>query len=269
MKALCAAACSLLPPTQILVSDDSDEHQATQTRAVCNAEAGVTYIHGPRRGLSANRNHCLDHLAPSVDAVSYVDDDVVIRPDFLAEAAKALRRAPPKTIITGRENKDGFDVTPHNCSFWGHQEVPPKGENDYHTIVINTALFPRDLFNSARFDEALRYGSEEADICAQAEAVGYKICFCPTLVNDHYPSSVNRTEYAKVVEASRLYSTYKRYKWLERNQRKAILYALLAPLHIIGSVVKSRRLVDILEAVHAVYTAICFARHSSAIRTET
>jgi GT2 family glycosyltransferase len=269
VKALSAAACSLLPPAQILVSDDSDEPQADRTRAGCDMASGVTYIRGPRRGLSANRNHCLDHLNPSIEAVAYVDDDVVIRPDFLGKAVEAFRREPPKTIITGRENKNGADITPHNCSFWGHQEVVPHDENDYHTVVINTTLFPKNLFVQARFDEALRYGSEEADMCAQAEALGYRIRFCPALVNDHYPSPVNRTEYSKVVEASRLYSTYKRYKWLERNQRKASAYALLAPLHIIGGVLKSRRLVDVPAAVKAVCTAMRLARHSGAIRTET
>lgn len=270
VKALSAVACSSLEPAQILVSDDSDALQAARTRTVCDATSGVTYLRGPCRGLSANRNHCLDHLDLTIEAVAYIDDDVVIRSDFLSEAAEALRHAPPKTIITGRENKNGADITPHNCSFWGHQEVPPRDENDYHTIVINTALFPRDLFLKARFDEALRYGSEEADMCAQAEAFGYQIRFCPALVNDHHPSEVNRTEYSKVVEASRLYSTYKRYRWLECNQQKATAYALLAPLHIIGGVVKSRRLIDIPVAVKAVYTAARFAHYSNVIRkTET
>jgi len=268
-KALSSVFCLNLAPRQVIVSDDGNEAQAVQTCNICAEFPGVTYLRGPQRGLGANRNACLDHLATDIEAISYIDDDVVVRPDFLSEAANALAMALPKTIITGRENKNGIDVTPHNCSFWGHQEVPPRDESDYHTIVINTTLFPKDLFVQARFDEALRYGSEEADMCAQAEALGYQIRFCPALVNDHYPSPVNRTEYSKVVEASRLYSTYKRYKWLERNQRKAAAYALLAPLHIIGGVVKSRRLVDVPAAVKAVCTAMRLARHSGAIRTET
>lgn len=250
---------STQPPAQIIVSDDSDKPQAERAYAVCAQFPSVTYIRGPQCGLSANRNCCLDNLEPGIEAVAYVDDDVVIRPEFLGLAANALANASPKTIITGRENKNGSDVTPHNCSFWGHQEVSPTSEDDYHTIVINSALFPRDLFGYARFDEALRYGSEEADICAQAEALGYRIHFCPGIVNDHYPSLVNRLEYAHVVEASRLYATYKRYKWIERNPRKAAVYALLAPLHLIGSVVKSRRLKDIPEAVSTVRTAYCLA----------
>lgn len=257
VKALAGAAHSLLPLAQILVSDDSDEAQAARTRDVC-ATLGVTYIYGPHRGLSANRNHCLDHLDVGIEAVAFIDDDVIIRPDFLSEAAKALHHAPLRTIITGRENKDGVDVTPHNCSFWGHQEVPPRDEDDYHTIVINTTLFPRELFEQVRFDEALRYGSEEADICAQAEALGYRIQYESGISNDHYPSLVNRGEYPRFIEASRLYTTYKRYLLLERNRGKAIIYALLAPLHLLVSLCKKRQLRYIPTAVNSICLAYRF-----------
>ena len=262
-KALASVYKSLLLPTQIIVSDDSDDLQAAQTQAACAAVLGITYIRGPRRGLSANRNCCLDFLADDIEAVAYIDDDVVVRPEFLREAANALAAAPLKTIVTGRENKNGVEITPHNCSFWGHQEVPPQGEQDYHTVVINTALFPRKLFEGARFDEALKYGSEEADICAQAEAFGYRIRFCPHLVNDHYPSPINRTEYAQVVEASRLYSTYKRYRWLERNPHKAGMYALLAPLHILAGVIKTGRLNNVPVTVGSICTAFHLTQSAS------
>jgi hypothetical protein len=72
-------------------------------------------------------------------------------------------------IVTGCEVRDGLVVCPGNLSFWGFQEVLPAESGDYHCICINSTLFPRSLFESVRFDEALAYGSEEADICAQAE----------------------------------------------------------------------------------------------------
>ncbi len=239
--ALEAVMRSLVAPAQIIVSDDSDEAQAAQTQNFCASIASVTYVRGPKRGLSANRNCCLQNLDAEIEAVAYIDDDVLIRPEFLGEAAEALSQSAVKTIVTGSENKAGVIVTPHNCSFWGHQEVKPRDENDYHAIVINTTLFPRTLFQEAHFDEALRYGSEEADMCAQAEALGYNVRFFQRMTNDHYPSPVNRSEYSRFVEASRLYSTYKRYRWLERKVRKANMFALLAPVYLMASLVKARK----------------------------
>jgi len=258
--ALEAVSQSSFAPAQIIVSDDSDEAQAAQTQQLCASMASVTYVRGPRRGLSANRNCCLQNLDADIEAVAYIDDDVIIRPEFLEEAAKALSQSPPKTIVTGRENRDGVILTPHNCSFWGYQEVPPSDENDYHTIAINTTLFPRQLFQQARFDEALRYGSEEADMCAQAEAIEYRIRFCPEMINDHYPSPVNRNEYARFTEASRLYSTYKRYRWLERNILKSNKFAVLAPPYLLASLVKARKFQYLISALTSIRLAFKFVQ---------
>ena len=254
-RALASVQASTLTPIQVLVSDDSDPLQAQAVRSLCADCPGVTYCRGPRRGVSANKNHCLSRLRPAVEAVSFIDDDVILHPDFLRLAMTHLASAPPQTIITGRECKNGWDVTPHNCSFWGHQEQPPRGPEDYHTIVLNATLFPHTLFSQARFDEALRYGSEEADLCAQAEALGYRIQFCPELINDHHPSPVNRAEYAQVVEASRLYATYKNYRWLECRPGRAAAFAMLAPLHLLGSVLKARQFVRLPHALAAIGTA--------------
>src|SRR5262249_53104814 len=148
---------------------------------------------------------------------------------------EALARAETPTVFTGREYKDGTEVRPHNLSFWGHLEVEPRAAGDLHAICINATVFPRSLFELVRFDDALWYGSEEADIAAQAEAVGYRIAFLPELVVDHHPSATNRAEYSAEVEVSRLYATYKRYRWIERNRLKAAAYAFLAPAHHVAS----------------------------------
>ena len=259
-KALASVFASTLTPSQIIVSDDSDEAQAAQTCSVCASFSGVTYLRGPRRGLGANRNNCLNHLVSEIQAIAFIDDDVVLRPDFLSKAIEASDARQPKTIVTGGEYKNGTLVTPHNCSFWGHQEVEPRGMDDYHAIVINTTLFPRQLFGMARFDEALRYGSEEIDICAQAEALSYSVRYLPGLCNDHHPSPVNREEYSHFIDASRLYSTYKRYYWLEGRKIKAMVFASLAPWHLIASLCKTGKVRTLPAAFASVYVAYCHIR---------
>jgi GT2 family glycosyltransferase len=222
---------------QVVVSDDSDMPDAEATVSVCAEFSGVTYLTGPRRGLAANRNHCLNHLDDRIELVVFIDDDAVLRTDFL-ERARAILEHDRGSILTGCEHDGNQRVCPRNRSFWGLQERLPRGPGDYHAVCMNAALFPRALFDRVRFDEALLYGYEEADIAAQAEAAGYRIRFSPELVNDHRRSPVNRDEYAAVQDASRLYATFKRYAWLEARYTHAAAFGLLAPFHLLASSVK-------------------------------
>jgi glycosyltransferase involved in cell wall biosynthesis len=275
-KALASAAASRLAPHQIIVSDDSDEEQAAATKSVCAEFSDVTYVRGPKRGLAANRNCCLDNLLPEIEAVSFIDDDAAFTPEFLSVASETLAAAGPKWIVTGRECKNGEEVSPGNVSFWGHQRLLARNADDCHAIVINATLFPRDLFrrhiNSAgepfevRFDEALRYGYEEADIAGQAESCGYRIQLKSDLFNDHFPSSVNRSEYSRFVEASRLYSTYKRYRWLQKKPGKSAVFALLAPAHLTLSAAKTCRPDNVRRAWESVRMAYGYYQGEARLR---
>ncbi|BDI33118.1 hypothetical protein CCAX7_51690 [Capsulimonas corticalis] len=259
-KALKSISASLTRPAQIIVSDDSDDNQAASTQSVCNEFAGVTYLRGPRRGLASNRNCCLDSLQGDIEAVTFIDDDAAYTPEFLGAAAAILSKSPTKTIVTGRERKNGQEISPGNVSFWGHQSVPILGSEDCRAIVINATLFPRALFSQARFDEALRYGYEEADIAAQAQAHGYRFEFAPDLFNDHFPSDINRAEYSRVIEASRLYSAYKRYRWLQKKPGKAAAFSVLAPLHLMLHALRTGKPANIRHARESVRTAFQYYR---------
>jgi GT2 family glycosyltransferase len=242
-------------PAQLLVADDSDREMTPAVRDVWARHPDATYVSGPRRGLAANRNACLDLLDPMVEAVSFVDDDVVLPSDFVNVAFAALRSSPEFTIVTGHEYQYGHDVRPHNLSFWGHLEEKPREEAPVTQICINATLFPRALFDLVRFDEFLRYGSEEADIAAQAQRAGYRIISVEEFVVEHRPSAVGRAEYRRFVEASRLYATYKRYRWLESSPTKAAAYAILAPLQLIGALIHRRQFELVPDAVRAAWIA--------------
>ncbi len=255
---LARALASLQPAderlVQIVVSDDSEDEHVEANAAVTGGDPRVRLVRGPRRGLAANRNHCLRQLDETVHAVAFLDDDAGLRPGFLSTAEAEFRRHPSRTIVTGREYQDGIDVTPRNLSFWGHQELRPR-DGTLHGICINATVFPREVFRLAAFDEELVYGSEEVDIAGQAEALGYRIIFVPELIVDHQPSQVDRAENARYIDASRLYATYKRYRWLERRPWKAAAYATLAPLHLVASMVKREGLAGIRDAASSISAA--------------
>jgi GT2 family glycosyltransferase len=104
--------------------------------------------------------------------------------------------------------------------------------------VINSTIFPRSLFEKAVFDENLRYGSEELDMAQHAVALGYKIVYEDSIYVDHYSSPVNREQYKRFINASRLYTTVKAYWQYERSLPKTLSYIILSPLQLLGSAVR-------------------------------
>jgi glycosyltransferase involved in cell wall biosynthesis len=219
-------------PDEVIVSDDSPDSQSTQ--AVVAKYPEVFYQQGPRRGLSPNRNACIQHSKSS--HIIFIDDDVCVPPEFFATARKIIDSSDEQTIITGYEMKHIESiqkVVPHNADFWGLQRIPVC--NEYRAIVINSTIFPRSLFQQALFDENLRYGSEEIDLARHAVALGYRIFYRDSLYVDHYPSPINREQYKQFVHASRLYVTTKNYWKYERSVFKTLAYIVLAPLQLAGS----------------------------------
>jgi glycosyltransferase involved in cell wall biosynthesis len=254
-NALASLMQSTVTPDQILVSDDSDSPRVAEVSRVCHEFPQIEYVSGPRRGLGANRNTCLDNFHADIDRVCFVDDDVRVDPHFVERVRSLAAHVGRDTILTGWERQGGVSVMPRNSSFLGHQTLIPRGPGDYHCLCINATAFPADLFRQAQFDPLLRYGNDETDICAQAESLGYRIMFDMELVNDHDPSPVNRDDYVRFREASRLYSTFKRYRWLERKRLRTLAFALVAPVHLLGSSVKSGGIASVPSAALAIREA--------------
>ena len=240
------------PPDQIIVSDDSPDGEPN--RLVIANYSGVHYQEGPHRGLGSNRNACIRSATGS--HLIFIDDDVQVSTEFF-QIARRLIAASPQTVISGYEinHADGQvrKITPHNADFWGLQRLPVTSE--YRSIVINAAIFPKTLFDQALFDEQLRYGSDEIDIACHAVSLGYRILYDDQLYVNHYPSPVNRDHYQQFVNASRLYATTKAYWQYERSIPKACAYLLLAPLQLIASTIKQRKIQQTRQAIQAIMLA--------------
>lgn len=236
---------SSVKPHQIIVSDDSRGARTEETRRVAEAFAGVTYVPGPRRGLSANRNSCLDHVTG--DVVCFVDDDSVLGPGFLEaglrEHEKSLRAHPDgKFILSGILVTPEATTVPVNVSFLGFYTRALKEGEKLNAVCMGTALFPAALFREVRFDENIVYGADERDISLEAIARGYEIVHSDDLVVHHYPSPINRDEYQAVVEIARFYFCLKRYWFYERSLPKFLLYNVYGPLNAFGSRIRRLRL---------------------------
>jgi glycosyltransferase involved in cell wall biosynthesis len=266
-RCLEAVSQSTTMPFQIIVSDDSDHPE--KTLEVVRAFPFASYQRGPKKGLGANRNACLDRVTGR--HVMFIDDDVLLPADFVSSASaicETYSRKVPLPIITGIEFKHIGDqamrVEPSNPDFWGFQKISPKGF--YSAIVINATIFPSDLFSNVRFDNLLKYGSEERDVACHAVARGFEIIFEPSLFVHHYPSTINRDEYASLVDASRLYATAKAYWCYQRNPLKTLTYVLLAPPKELFAKTRRFGIPGIKSAILSTATACRYA--ISAIRRD-
>jgi glycosyltransferase involved in cell wall biosynthesis len=248
-------------PDQVIISDDSDDGRTVEELA--DAFPFVQYHRGPRSGLGANRNACVA-LATSKH-LSFIDDDVLIPASYVRDAFNlcqrhaSMERSP---ILSGVEYKHTptgtILIEPGNADFWGFQRVAPNGV--YRSIVINAAIFPATLFESALFDPQLRYGSEEIDMARHAVALGYTIIFDPSLYVDHYPSEINRVEYAGLIDASRMYATAKDYWCHQKSPFKAIAFSGLAPIKLAIALGRRFGFAGLRKSWRATATAYRYAR---------
>lgn len=237
-----AAADAL--PQEVIVSDDSRDPAPTE--ALCRKYPFVRYVRGPRRGLCANRNQAV--RASAGQFLAFLDDDGLMAPDFVSVAASLVLPSGGRTIFTGDllEAEQQWRLPPTNPNFWGHYGAKPRGR--YLTIHINSNVMPRTVFQHISFDENLRYGYDEMDICSQALAAGYRIAYRPQLQNRHIPPpkpAAARAQEQREAEGARFYTSVKRLWHLQRRPLSAAAYVALAPLHRSAFNVKIKNWQDI------------------------
>jgi len=217
---------------ETIVSDDSTNDETEEL--VHSRYPEVKYTRGPRKGLGANRNHAVQFASGT--HVLFMDDDVMLHEKFLETMWSYISSQPledsARLIVTGTElHRGGRYVFPRDQNFLGFQSVPYQSEIGLRTIVINSTLFPINVFDKLRFDDQLVYGYDEVDIATRCSFSGYTIHLLKNAYNMHFPSKINRDYYKPYKEASRLYVTLKRYVYSERKYLKAALFFLLAFAH--------------------------------------
>jgi GT2 family glycosyltransferase len=233
-----ASVAEHAPAAQIVVSDDG----GGSALPVCERHAQTRWVPGPEKGLGANRNAAV--AAAATRWVVFLDDDARLGEGFVAAIDECLAEIDPaqreRMVITGRERKRDVLVEPNDVDFLGFQRRPYGRGEPLHTVVINAAVWPRRLFEEVRFDERLLYGSDEVDLSYSALAAGYRIVSCPQAVNHHDPAPSGRDGYALNASLSRLRAGMKRNR--ARSPLRAALFALIAPLHLVLSELRSEGL---------------------------
>ena len=231
------------PAHQVIVSDNSTDDRTRDMVAATYPQ--VTFMEGPRRGLSSNRNKVVSKVTGT--HVLMMDDDAALGPDFLDKMADHIEKAqnPERLILTGVEMKHDERVVPHKMDFLGFQSLEFGETDEVDSIVINATVFPVEVFRHLRFDVKLTYGYDENEFMMRAVHLhGYRVKICHDAVNFHYPpgESSGSYVYANQVEANRIYVTFKKYFHVEKRAGKALGYLALAYTHHLLHQLKRRRL---------------------------
>jgi GT2 family glycosyltransferase len=78
---------------QVVVIDDADHHRRDETATIVGrAEVAVSVWHKDQPGLTASRNLAIDRVR--TDLVLFLDDDVVLRPDYVRRVRDAFTGDP-------------------------------------------------------------------------------------------------------------------------------------------------------------------------------
>lgn len=241
---------SIVKPHRVIVSDDSQDVEVQNTNLeVVKQYPGTIYIIGPRRGVCANRNNAVNATsALETDFVAFVDDDICVEPDFIANAVDKYSQIPDEerkyTILTGvSTSTQGEKLLPSKLSFRGYFCAT---EDTPETVVIHAALFPRQFFSQEQWDEDIYFGYEDAELCLRAIKSSYKILSCPELqVNVKSTESVldapgigGVSNYELHIEAARLYVGIKRYKNLFPDPVKLLTFLTIYFAHMSGYLLK-------------------------------
>jgi glycosyltransferase involved in cell wall biosynthesis len=224
---------STIKPSYVVVSDDSLAPEIQQqNRHVVAQYLHTEYVVGPHKGVCANRNYALKHL-PSSDYIAFIDDDICVAPDYIANALSRYRtlnlEARQRTFLTG-----GIPTKLSFRGFFSPSDRPL-------CVDLHTAVFPADFFQTERWDEKIFFGYEDALLCLQAIKQGYSILHCPELnvVDTRSGQSTLKknglgqiTKYEIYVEAARLYVGIKRYKSIFPNPFKLTIFLSIYFMHM-------------------------------------
>lgn len=256
-KAIRSVLASSIPAHEIIVSDDSTDSRSTDL--VATEFPNVVFVEGLRKGLGSNRNCALSAVTGT--HVAFIDDDVVMDPEFIRLMSVRLAQEDVRTIVTGIEMTNGVRTDPHRISFLGYQTIDYVADEPRETIVINATAFPSGLFAHVKFDPSLVYGCDEVDLAMRAvHRHGYRIVFDPSIRNAHFPSVVNRDFYASFKEASRLYVMTKRYFLVERSWLTGAAFVGVAYVHTLLYCVRKSGLGGVAQFYRTAAKAIEYTR---------
>ena len=160
--------------TSIIVIDDgSNDGTAEILESFKENEKIHIHRNVQNLGLMVSRN--LGAAMTDSEIVAYLDSDCIAEPNWLEELIKPFTES-NDIVITGGKIND-----PSPCNYWqivmlGNNFLAHKSGYIHKIIGCNMA-FRRTFLLNNRFDETLKYGGDETDLCMRVCTTGLKIYY--------------------------------------------------------------------------------------------
>ena len=87
-------------PTEIVVVDQSDVENPEFATWTADSRCSLRYLWKPARGLSLGRNTGI--AASTGEILLFIDDDILVSPEWFGRIVTRLRQAGEKAVVTGR-----------------------------------------------------------------------------------------------------------------------------------------------------------------------
>jgi GT2 family glycosyltransferase len=133
--------------------------QASDVDGLESARGNLIIGLSPGKGSSRQRNQAIERL-PACDTVVFLDDDIVLAQDYLAEAERLLLERPEVVGATGRMiadgvHNDGYDFDEAVALVAADLRPDPPGEEIREVLYGCNMVFRASAIGDIRFDEAL------------------------------------------------------------------------------------------------------------------
>jgi glycosyltransferase involved in cell wall biosynthesis len=187
-RCLSSLRAQKLQPFEVVVSDDSGEGFAPETRRIAQ-EFGCRYVVGPGRGLYANRNFAALQCAGT--HVRTMDDDHTFPEGHFALCMEAVRSNPYAIWTTG-------EVSFVDGEYYGKAETatqlhpsgmggPVGNPDDNWAVSDGSTIYPRSVFDRGmRMVEEFGYGSSYLEFGALLYRSGFRSRCIPGALVEHH-----------------------------------------------------------------------------------
>jgi len=173
-------------PWQVIVvnnrcTDDTDEILGRQSFPV-----PLQLVHESTPGAAAARN--AGAAAASGDWLIFLDNDILVEPDFVRRHYEAVTTYPGCWIVGQIVNLPAQERTPFGQfrKALSPYIAPEYGVSEARTFTGANVSMPRtDLEHLGGFDESLAIAAEDLDLALRARHAGVQILFDPSIIGLH------------------------------------------------------------------------------------
>ena len=178
-------------PDELIVIDQSDEPSVALAALAERRRNWLRYIVSAERGLSRGRN--LGITTARGAWLFFIDDDVIVPPDWFERLSHAIQTAEQPAVVTGRviagePERDGAFAPSLSLS---EEPIVHRGRPGRDVLLPHNMAMPKSVFEEiGLFDTRLGAGShfpssEDNDLGFRLLEAGYSIVYDPAIVVVH------------------------------------------------------------------------------------